>query len=126
MYAVDKINEAREEYLTSVFESLYGLLETLRDRLDCSFACSSMLLGALTKELSCKGMLEPRVTKPFHGYSLMSVEALVLSIKTPEWSNYSGLGYSYGARSTPHSCKIVGKLEPTIEELKRKLQVFKI
>ncbi|KAH7014642.1 uncharacterized protein B0I36DRAFT_255688, partial [Microdochium trichocladiopsis] len=54
----DRIDQLRQESIKNVITVLHNLLIYLRDsRTACSFECSSILLGALTKELRARCFL---------------------------------------------------------------------
>jgi hypothetical protein len=78
--SAEAIDHQRQEYIGEIITLLHDLLVHLRDNNDngnadyepfrsigCSFECSSMLLGALTKEMSSNGLLFPRLTFPLLG-----------------------------------------------------------
>ncbi|KAG5779155.1 hypothetical protein H9Q73_007188 [Fusarium xylarioides] len=67
---LEEIDIARQSTLAEIFSAIYELLDRLQEEQECSFECSSMLLGVLTKELSKHGILYPRNAPPFDGFSI--------------------------------------------------------
>jgi hypothetical protein len=79
-----------------------------------SFACGSMLLGALTRQLNNIGILSPKPAAPYSGFSLEGLQRHIQSIKTPTW--YFQNGYSgFIADYKEYSCS----LDPVIQEVNR-------
>lgn len=116
-----KIDGKRQEALALVFKSLYGLLNTLCDESPCSFECSSMLLGSLSKELKRYGILSLRDTKKFSGHSVKTVKDMTNSFQTPIWTpriNYR----DYNS----HSCSIIAQIKPALEKIEQDLQGLKL
>jgi hypothetical protein len=58
-------------------------------RADSSFVCSSMLLGALTKEMKRLNIFLPRPQAPFAGWSFEKLCQEVQSMKSPTWIDES-------------------------------------
>ncbi|RYC78626.1 hypothetical protein BFJ63_vAg18500 [Fusarium oxysporum f. sp. narcissi] len=54
-----QIDIARQDYLDKIFSAAYDLLDRLQEEPECSYECSSMLLGMLTKELKKTRDSEP-------------------------------------------------------------------
>ncbi|KAI1655228.1 hypothetical protein F4813DRAFT_368132 [Daldinia decipiens] len=82
----DKIDEKREKFLGQIFTDLYGLLKRLREcAAGCSFACSSIMLGALSIQLQKRGIFEPQLHSPYASYSCLGAVKLVQKLTTPEW-----------------------------------------
>ncbi|SPJ83767.1 uncharacterized protein FTOL_10283 [Fusarium torulosum] len=115
-----QIDLARQSYLETVFSATYDLLDILQEETPCSYECSSMLLGVLTKELKKHGILSPRTARPFYGCSVEGSEDMIKGLKMPQWCDRSGHGmYGYG-----HSCTIQQKLSPVLEKAGKELRVF--
>ncbi|KAI2463167.1 hypothetical protein F4781DRAFT_440832 [Annulohypoxylon bovei var. microspora] len=86
--AAEKVNQRREEYLTKIFDYLYGLrILSSDDSIGCSFECSSMLLGALIVQMNQHGLLDSKPESPYAGHSIVSIMEMIRKLKTPEWSN---------------------------------------
>ncbi|KAF5622109.1 uncharacterized protein FTJAE_11076 [Fusarium tjaetaba] len=67
---LEAIDIARQSALAEIFSAIYELLDRLQEEQECSFECSSMLLGILTRELSKHEILHPRNAPPFNGFSI--------------------------------------------------------
>ncbi|KAJ3454817.1 hypothetical protein MRS44_013417 [Fusarium solani] len=121
---LDRIDSERQDALSQVFSAVYGLLDSLCDQSDCSYECSSMLLGSLTKELSKRGILNPRITGPFTGYSIATAKSMIHNFRSPQWCSSSSSGSYYGCNQ--HYCNLMEKMAPTLEEIEKKLPVLKL
>lgn len=109
------IDQQREDSLQRTITALHKLLDELRKgRHSCSFACSSMLLGALSKQLDERKLLSPQPATPFFGFSVSALAESVRSMFTPEWCSITEK-YSYHSRCLPHDCKLDHRLGPIIE-----------
>ncbi|RKL37918.1 hypothetical protein BFJ72_g7378 [Fusarium proliferatum] len=73
---LEEIDTARQSALAEIFSAIYELLDRLQEEQDCSFECSSMLLGILTKELNRHGILNPRNAPPFDGFSIEVLDGI--------------------------------------------------
>lgn len=70
-----------------MFDSVYGTYDMLCHEEVCCPACSSMLLGTLSKAMAKMKMLQERVTEPFNGHSVTDTKlGLEASYKTPRWA----------------------------------------
>jgi hypothetical protein len=80
---LEAIESQRREVVGKVIAVLNELLVSLRDGPDrCSFECSSIQLGALTKEMRAKGLdLKPE-SSPL-GYSAVATMDAARSIRSP-------------------------------------------
>lgn len=108
---VDQVNKCRNEALTGLFSALDKLLdEFLHDRNSCTFECNAIHYGALTKELSTRGLLFPQPQTPFLGYSFSNVAASIRSIPDLQWCDLEGERRSYPYRD-PHGCRLRSHLE---------------
>ena len=63
-----------------------------------SFECSSMLLGALMKQMKSLGFLSPRAVVLFDGFSLESVAEGVKGMRLPVWETYNEINELYPIR----------------------------
>ncbi|EEU34832.1 uncharacterized protein NECHADRAFT_55114 [Fusarium vanettenii 77-13-4] len=116
-----RINEERQNALTQIFSKLYELLDTLCQESECSYECSSMLLGSLMKELSKRDILKPQIKKPFEGYNIASAAQMVDTFASPTW--YSQIRH-YHSYNLPHTCSISGKMRPTLDRVESKAPVL--
>jgi hypothetical protein len=82
-----------------------------------NFACSSMLLGALTKELDRISCLDPRPEVPFQQLSFEELCANVLKITTPTWSLGNQNGYYY----QHHGCSFDTTVKDEVKKISNKL-----
>ncbi|KAH6872041.1 hypothetical protein B0T10DRAFT_533321 [Thelonectria olida] len=121
-----KIDDKRQEALAQVFESLYGLFDTVCDESVYSFEYSSMLLGPLTKELRRYRTLNPRATKPFAGHS--TVKGMVNGFQTPPWSPLRRSRHKsyYYEECAKHSCSIIAQMKPILEKIEEGLHGLKL
>ncbi|KAK7987155.1 hypothetical protein PG988_002143, partial [Apiospora saccharicola] len=84
-HVADTIEQRRQELVGRIIARLRDLVLYFSDgRTKCSFDCSSLLLGALTKQLREHGLLDPCPTKPFLGYSVVGLISIVQSFISPK------------------------------------------
>ncbi|RGP78620.1 hypothetical protein FLONG3_3242 [Fusarium longipes] len=112
---LEDIDIARQSALAEVFSAIYELLDRLQEEQECSFECSSMLLGVLTKELRIRGILYPRNAPPFHGFSIEGTKEMIMGLRKPEW---------YGTMYDRHSCYIQDKLSISLTKVESDLRFF--
>ncbi|KAL6230203.1 hypothetical protein BDW75DRAFT_234590 [Aspergillus navahoensis] len=100
------------------------LLHEIREELlsgsrGCGFECSSIMYGALTKQLQQNALLWPRPEAPFPNLNYKSLVQRVLSFISPEWYGPSWRGATYQQHDCPDSSfeSIIGELKDTIEGL---------
>ncbi|OJJ47790.1 hypothetical protein ASPZODRAFT_158678 [Penicilliopsis zonata CBS 506.65] len=66
---IDAINSRREARIASILFSLEDLRhDFLQGHRGCSFECSSIMLGALTKHMHSNALLSPEPVAPFSGW----------------------------------------------------------
>lgn len=86
MLSLGQVNETRQNSIDQIISVLHQTLEDLKvPDIKCSFECDSILLGSLTKELILRGILEPRPSSPFSGYSVERLCESVRNIRSPDW-----------------------------------------
>ena len=115
------VDQWREDSIRYIIEALHGLLLDLRN--SCSFACSSMLLGALTKQMDDRALLFPKPAAPFLGFSVAAIAKSILTIITPEGCECRGnsIRRSYHVpNQAPHDCKLDQRLVPLVDALERR------
>ncbi|WQF87603.1 hypothetical protein CDEST_12617 [Colletotrichum destructivum] len=86
----DLIDRQRQEAVEFILNTLQTLLDVFRKESSvsyCSFECSSMLLGALTKEMDRHKLLDPAPKEPYTGYSIVGVEKMVKEFRSPYWNH---------------------------------------
>ncbi|KAG5807468.1 hypothetical protein H9Q74_008301 [Fusarium xylarioides] len=122
---LEGIDIARQSALAETFSAIYELFDRLQEEEEeCSFECSSMLLGVLTKELSKHGILHPRSAPPFDGFSIEGFKEMINDLKRPQWYNSSGYNH-YGHYSHyRHDCCIQDKLSMSLAKVESDLRVF--
>ncbi|KAJ9217576.1 hypothetical protein DTO166G4_758 [Paecilomyces variotii] len=101
---LEKIDSDRQKAINNLFTLLQEKREALLSGSEgCGFECSSIMYGALTKQMQSNGLLSPAPEAPFLGLNYKELVRKVLSFKSPPWytpdSNYS----SY-RRPSLHSC----------------------
>ncbi|RKK76441.1 hypothetical protein BFJ71_g16933 [Fusarium oxysporum] len=116
---LDKIDKARQNTLGIIFTGIYDLLDLLQEKDECSYECSSMLLGTLIKDLRKHGILGSRCEKPFYGFSIEGSKDMIKGLRKPQW--YDTSGGRYGPR---HSCTIQQKLSLALDKVETGLRVF--
>jgi hypothetical protein len=94
-----------------IISGLHDLIRYFYDRDKCSVGCSSILLGALTRQLHLKGLLYPGPTNPFIGYSVVETIEAVHGFTTPALRNPKK------SHSSDHVCSLSAFTEPTINSL---------
>ncbi|KAI1459938.1 hypothetical protein F4805DRAFT_472530 [Annulohypoxylon moriforme] len=103
----EKINLRRQERIYEIFNYLYGLrAPSTKDSIGCDFACSSMLLGALTIQMHQKG-LDITPEPPYIGHSVASVTKTVLDFESPVW-------YTEGRHWAIHNCSLTDVLKKSV------------
>jgi hypothetical protein len=91
------MNLRRQEAIENIIYQLYEKQEAfLHGTRGCSFECSSIMYGALSKHLQSTGLLSPKPMTPFLRLNYNQFVQNVLSFKSPQWCQSP-----YGS----HSCK---------------------
>jgi hypothetical protein len=116
----EQIDKARQDSLDDIFSAIYDLLDLLQVEPVCSYECSSMLLGTLTKELRKHGILSPRSAQPFYGFSIEGSEGMIRGFRKPYWYN------TRGKHNSEHSCTIQQKLFSALCKVEVELRVFNL
>lgn len=138
---IDALETKRQNFVSEVISELHDLKSRLyKDKGDCSFECSSILLGALIKGMNTMCILDPPLSESLEGYSIRALEKAVLSIQEPNYSSmpdsyslctgethtthtrtYGKYAKSAKSAKKPHRCtlseKIRGILDPKIEAI---------
>lgn len=91
----------------------------LQEELECSYECSSMLLGILTRELRKQDIPIPCSVQPFHRLSIEGTKHMIEGLRQPSWYGTSGM-------YARHHCNIQQKLSPALEEAEKELPVFNL
>ncbi|WEW57857.1 hypothetical protein PRK78_003324 [Emydomyces testavorans] len=104
-----QLNQRREEALGGMITSLHELLKSFRESPGpCSFECSSMLLGALTKGMHARNLLDPQPVAPFTGHNITETVDSISKIPSPRWYNEDPSRYN----SRPHKYGLEQHIEP--------------
>ncbi|CEL06506.1 hypothetical protein ASPCAL09682 [Aspergillus calidoustus] len=109
-----------ERVLDKLYHTQEALLSGSRG---CDFECSSMMYGALTREMRSASLLSPRPAPPFDEISYKTLVKKILAFRSPSWTGWSSSAY-LGYGNSPHSCstsnfnKIFSGMNDAIEGLK--------
>ena len=117
---VDRIQGRREIALWGISIALTELrLQLINGKAGCSFECSSLLLGALTKYMHDAGFTEDYTIKKLsEGRSLMDAIKRVREMKSPDrnWHRpvryYDPCLFSLNVLTQPFLDKIAGSITP--------------
>ncbi|UPK97252.1 hypothetical protein LCI18_008187 [Fusarium solani-melongenae] len=81
---IDMIEKKRQDLLEELINQLHNQVDRLRDGRTCvASGCSSMLLGALIREMSANDLFSPRPSKPFPDTSLSPILETIRSFQSP-------------------------------------------
>lgn len=114
---------------------LSHLLEYFHKRKKCSFECSSILLGALSRQLWEMSLLIADSQKPFPGYDIASTVAALKKLKSPSWGDRGTSSWDDRRRSgwgdresynETHGCSLVAFIQPYISSLADALKGLKL
>ncbi|KAK1636321.1 hypothetical protein BDP81DRAFT_489675 [Colletotrichum phormii] len=102
---IDQVEWRRQDAIEIIFGALQKILDALRSgTAGCNFECSSILLGALTKEMDRHRLLDPKPALPYTGYSIENTEKIVRAFRSPQWST----DFLHGKR---HSCTLPSMID---------------
>lgn len=87
---------------------------TCRVDKNLSFECSSILLGALMKQMRNIGILSLEAVAPFRGFSIGKVYESVKSLKSPIWETYDEVNELYPIK---HACGFQGTIVRNVEHI---------
>ncbi|KAE8131641.1 hypothetical protein BDV38DRAFT_288513 [Aspergillus pseudotamarii] len=97
---MEAMNKFREEAINNLVTLLYDRREALLSGTrGCCFECSSIMYGALTKEMRSVDLLLPRPKAPFPGLNHKALVQKIQSFTVPQWTLPSS-----GYRTYCHSC----------------------
>ncbi|KAK8120401.1 hypothetical protein PG999_004521 [Apiospora kogelbergensis] len=91
-HIVETIDRKRQDKVDRIISVPHDLVLYLNNRTKCTFACSSMLIGALTKQMHTNGLLYPKPTTPFLGYSVAGITKTLHNFETPKWNESRNSG----------------------------------
>lgn len=113
------MNDRRQGGIAGLVIRLHEKRDTLLSgSRGCGFECSSIMYGALTKQMHLNALLSPKPAAPFPGLNYRFLVQKVLPFKSPEWYGRSSLYSGY-----QHKCiysifrLLFGGLNDTIEGL---------
>ncbi|KAL0937532.1 uncharacterized protein CTRU02_207263 [Colletotrichum truncatum] len=103
LISIDAIDWRRQDAINSISTALINLLKSLCQESErCSFDCSAVLLGSLTKNMCDSELLNPTAQEPYLGYQLAAVEKSVQEFKSPS-GRVASRNSSYGYHDYYHS-----------------------
>ncbi|KAK1240579.1 hypothetical protein MKX07_004607 [Trichoderma sp. CBMAI-0711] len=109
------MNMQRQTLISKIIVGLGGLVkaECSDNGLGCTFECSSVFIGALTKGMD-KMRLSPGQLQlpPYTGYSLATLQQGILGIKEPSWDRFCGSRNHYSYRQP---CSLTSKTKPMVD-----------
>jgi hypothetical protein len=111
------------EHRQSAIEGLFRLLHETRDELlsgrrGCGYECSSIMYGALSKQMQSDALLSPRPAAPYPSLTYKSLVQRVSSFKSPQWCGPSSHYARYQHRCPASSFEtLFGELKDIIEGL---------
>ncbi|KAH0551143.1 hypothetical protein GP486_007519 [Trichoglossum hirsutum] len=88
------IDQQRQESIDRIVEALHNLFIYFSHQNMCSPECSSMLLGAFTKEMDSRSLSSPRPKKPFLGISFAETARSIRDMQLPVWCYHRPQRYS--------------------------------
>ncbi|KAL5042065.1 hypothetical protein BDW71DRAFT_200860 [Aspergillus fruticulosus] len=117
--AINFMNDRRQEGIAGIVFLLQEKREELRSgRRGCGFECSSIMYGALTKQMQSNALLRPRPTALFPGLNYKSLVRRVSSFTSPRWYGPSSCFDTYGHHCRDSSFEsLFGRLNDTIKGL---------
>ncbi|KAH6845614.1 hypothetical protein B0I37DRAFT_189601 [Chaetomium sp. MPI-CAGE-AT-0009] len=108
---IDRINQRRKESLSAIAQGLHDLQQNYREgREGCSFECSAIRLGALTKNLHDLKLLGHPPENPCGDASVTEVAERISTMKSPTWydlksvESYRNSGYYSMPATKGHQC----------------------
>ncbi|EGR46353.1 uncharacterized protein TRIREDRAFT_66329 [Trichoderma reesei QM6a] len=112
---INAMNMQRQTLISKIIVGLGGLVkaECSDNGLGCTFECSSVFIGALTKGMD-KMRLSPGQLQlpPYTDYSLASLQQGILGIKEPSWDRFCGSRNHYSYRQP---CSLTSKTKPMVD-----------
>lgn len=116
-YLVDTIDQLRQELIEQIIYGLHNLISYFHRRDNCSFECSSILIGALMKQMRSNRLLDPKPSRPYLGHSVARTTATIRNFASPRWSD-TRVSRSFGRSSCEvHPCTPAAFMDPTVSSL---------
>ncbi|RAL02499.1 uncharacterized protein BO80DRAFT_379015 [Aspergillus ibericus CBS 121593] len=121
-YSVLKsMNDRRQEAINNLVVLVHETREALLSGSQgCGFECSSMMYGALSKQMHSSNLLSPRPAAPFPNLIYKDLVQQLLAFKSPRWYGYDSSSYydSYSHQCSASSFKsIFRNLDSTVHGL---------
>ncbi|KZL75235.1 hypothetical protein CT0861_08395 [Colletotrichum tofieldiae] len=118
---ISSIDHRRQEAIGSVVKGLKDLVSTLRKETPgCgSFECSSIMLGALLKQLGTHRLSQPRPKPPYLGYSLTTTLKSVRAFRSPEWAVPNVINSRW---VQAHGCSLTNLIETVLGPIQSELE----
>lgn len=111
---IDAVNAKREKHLLAIVDGLKGLVrdEYSDEGLGCSFTCSSMFLGALSKNIDSHRLSDRYLVTPYLGHSLVTLKGRIFDFQEPPWNKicHANVFGGYG-----HRCSLLRGTKPIVE-----------
>lgn len=108
---IDEMDARREKAIEDILDALrQAQLDLCREDQEChyGFACSSMQLGSLMKQIYLYNLDLSSSLPPFNGHSVLSLHKMVSTLQSPTW--YPTNSYSCDV----HTCTLRDKLQPIV------------
>ncbi|KAB8240039.1 hypothetical protein BDV35DRAFT_374788 [Aspergillus flavus] len=115
----DAINLRRTDAISTMISTLTKLNDDLLNGIHgCSFECSSIMLGALTKHMHSNALLSPQPQYPYKGLNYNGLMETVREFKSPLWytaPNYPSYGNQHRCGASSFSSLII--IQDAVREL---------
>lgn len=122
---VATVGEARQSCIAELRSGLHKVLAELHGDDDCSFECSSVLLGALSKAMHA--CLSPETAPSFNGLSPTALMNAAAEIREPQWFAQSTTQFGFRTVPSPekHKCTLRSRVKPIIDRVSNSCQGLK-
>jgi hypothetical protein len=112
------MNERRQAAVNNLIQVLHETREAFLSGIrGCGFECSSIMYGALSKQMHSNDLLLPRPAAPFPNLNYTYLVRKVLSFASPQWKDpYYGSSYCHNCYESSFTI-LFGKLNDAIEGL---------
>ena len=99
------MEKQRQAFVEKIVSDLHHTVQYLQTRQRCTWECSSMLVGALSRQMWRENLLDITPDGLYLGYSVVSVVKALKRIQTPVWRSSTDPGRN-------HSCTLRSFLQP--------------
>ncbi|RGP77232.1 hypothetical protein FLONG3_4747 [Fusarium longipes] len=107
---LDKVDDKRQYVLATLFGHLYNYQQDLLEgKAGCSETCSSMLLGALMRQMRSKGLTAAYPPASFDGWRVDDARKTILGLTAQPWR--------VPGRTTDHPCSLNKSLAPRVGQV---------